>query len=323
MTTERFRPLLIGDVHVADRPPSIRVEGYKDQILAKVRAAGEIALEQGCTHIVQLGDLFHLKTPSRNSHGLVQETHEALTTSGLPVIIVSGNHDMSHDRIESLTSQPLGTLGRMPGIELLAGAHSSLPLFSVPYLSDFGAQLPEWLWKYREFAAPLIAAGQTPLVISHAPVFPTGQEPPYGYILDSDWADLQGVGDLAYGHIHDPFGEWVVGGVHFGNFGAISRGSLHEKTLARVPKVSVWDPDNEFHFTPFELPHLPVRDVFRLAEHEEVQERQEQVSAFLGSVQDSVIVQMGVSEVMEHVRSLGLPVEVEAICVSVLEGVDG
>jgi DNA repair exonuclease SbcCD nuclease subunit len=46
--------------------------------------------------------VFHIKTPTRNSHALVQRTGEVLTSAGLPVLIVPGNHDLSNDRLDSL-----------------------------------------------------------------------------------------------------------------------------------------------------------------------------------------------------------------------------
>ncbi len=309
-----FKPLLIGDVHLADRPPSIRVEGYAEQILEKLVHAGEIALAEGCTHLVQLGDLFHVKTPSKNSHWLVQETYAALRSSGLPVVIVGGNHDVSNDRYESLGRQPLGTLAHMPGITLLTGPHPDLPLFAIPYQHDWPEMLPRWMKQYRAWADERKARDMDfyPLVITHAPIFPAGEEVIYDYIDAADWAELQVNGDCAYGHIHDPHGVHSVPGfgVQFANFGAISRGSLHERTLARKPTVSVWtgathDP-GPYHFYPVELPHLPVERVFRLAEHEDVQERQARVGEFLDSIQATTLVRMGAEEVLDHVRGLGL-----------------
>ena len=239
-----MRALAIGDIHLADRPPSIRTETYTQDILDKIEHATQIAVEQKCEAIVCAGDVFHIKSASRNSHALVQRTGEVLRKAGLPVLIVPGNHDLQQDRLDSLRKQPLGTLAKMQGIDLLIGPHPEFPLFGLPYLHDWQALLVPWMKKYRAWADE--QKGEDfdfwPLMVTHAPIFPPGEEPPYEFISADQWAGLmEGKGDVYSGHIHDPHGAYRVGGVWFCNMGAISRGSLHEKTLKRVPRVSIWD----------------------------------------------------------------------------------
>lgn len=127
-----MRALCIGDVHLSDRPPSIRTDTYTEDILAKLKAAVALAKKESCEAVVLAGDVFHLKAPSRNSHAHVQRTGEVLTSAGLPVLIVPGNHDLSNDRLDSLKKQPLGTLAKMHGINLLIGPHKEFPLFGLP-----------------------------------------------------------------------------------------------------------------------------------------------------------------------------------------------
>lgn len=302
--------LAIGDIHLADKPPSIRTDTYTEDILAKLEAACRLAAEAAAQAIVLAGDVFHIKTPTRNSHALVQRTGEVLTSVGIPVLIVPGNHDLSNDRLESLSKQPLGTLAKMEGIELLIGPHETLPLFGLPYLHDWGSDLPVWTTRYKKWADE--KKGENfdfwPLMVTHAPIFPPGEEPPYEFIGADDWARLMQNGDCLYGHIHDPHGVYKPNPevpVTMCNNGAISRGSLHEKTLKREPKVTLW------HGTPgaFEtlpLPFRPASAVFKLHEKEDVDEKTSRVEEFLESIGSTKLDGLSIEEVSHHAQQRGL-----------------
>lgn len=293
---------LLGDIHLADRPPSLRTETYTEDILAKLQFAAEEAARRGADALVSVGDVFHLKTPTRNSHHLVQRTGEVLKSTGLPVLIVPGNHDLSNDRLDSLRRQPLGTLAKMAGIDLLMGEHPDLPIFGLPYLWDWSGQLPSWMSRYRSWAQ-----GLDTLMVTHAPIFPTGEVPPYEFIDAADWAEKMQTGDCYYGHIHDPHGSYTVNtsssAVQMCNNGAVSRGSLHEATLKRKPHMTFWSGQGKFEAV--EIPHRPVEAVFRLQEKEDVDERVGRVEQFLSSVGETSLDGLSLEEVAHNARARG------------------
>lgn len=302
--------LVIGDVHISDRAPSSRNDSYADEILAKLVYAVQLATERGCEAIVQAGDLFHIKTPNRNSHRLVQAVHEVLTAAGLPVYVVPGNHDLSNDRIESLDSQPLGSLARMQGVELLMGPHPTLPLYGIPYQADWSA-LPEVLTEYKNWADErhLKDMSWLPLLVTHAPIFPAGETPPYDFISAEDWAELMQVGDCYYGHIHDPHGIYrtKTPAVTMCNMGALSRGSLHESTLKRKPTVTVWDSSIVGErFQPCEVPHKPAEEVFRLDVKEAQDDRSDRVAEFLSEVGQVTLTNLTIEEVVARAETAHL-----------------
>lgn len=304
------RLLLVNDVHLADRAPSLRTEDYADQILEKLQWAVNYGAERGCEAVVQAGDIFHIKRPDRTSHKLVQRTGDVLRSAGLPVYIVPGNHDLSHDRLETIPSQPIGTLAKMTGIELLIGPHPTLPLYGLPYQADWD-KLPALLEEFRLWADErhLKDLSWIPLLVTHAPVFPPGQEPPYDFITAEDWANLMMVGDCLYGHIHDSHGIYrtKVPGVTFCNMGALSRGSLHEATLKRKPTIAVWDSEVVGErFSLVEVPHKPAEEVFRLDIKEAQEDRQSRVSEFLEEVGQVKLENLTVEEVVAHAESMNL-----------------
>jgi len=311
------KAIIVGDVHLADHPPSIRKESYLDEILAKLEFAVATANEWGADALIQAGDLIHVKAPSRTSHALVQRTIDVLSEAKMPVLIVPGNHDMSNDRIQSLPKQALGTICKAPGIDMLMGPHPELPVFGIPYLWDFPTLLPQWMKKYHAWSQArkkLNWAGddhvqdtEQCLVVTHAPIFPPGEEPIYEFIDAEDWGKLQHFGDCYYGHIHDPHGTYEAGNVQFCNQGALSRGSLHEATLKRKPAITSWQSDIDgIRFDRIEVPHLPASEVFRLKEKEDVDERQALTKEFLDGVEQTVLEELSLEEVVHHAQQMGL-----------------
>lgn len=288
--------LIVGDVHISDKPPTSRTPAYTEQILDKIEFCAQYALGRNIP-LVFAGDVFHLKAPTKNSHRLVQRVHEALL--GVQTFIVPGNHDMSGDRLDSLDSQPLGSLARMDGVALLLGQTDDLPgIAGIPYLTEFDggnwhdAVLP---WFERAKGADL--------VVTHAPLFPPGSEPGvYFSIPAQQWANLAGrfaITHTYYGHIHDTHGEFEVNGQTFCNAGALSRGSLHESSVRREPTVTLWTGRD---FVRIEVPHEPAREVFLFEESERKAERVASAEAFTQALGSTQLEQLTLEQVTAILR---------------------
>ena len=324
---DSVKALILGDLHLSVRPPSIRHESYVDEILDKVAWCVALAAERGCEVIISAGDVYHIKTASRTSHGLVQRTHEVLTAAGIQVLITPGNHDLAYDRLDSLDSQPLGSLCRMEGIDLLIGGHESLPVFGLPYLSNWGADLYGWMEQWQEFADKhWLGQDEFPLLVTHAPIFPSDEDPPYETIDAADWAELMGKGACYYGHIHDQHGLYVPDpsqAVVLCNNGALSRGSLHEATLKRKPLVTIFDSEAKFPdmFEAIEVPHLPAEEVFSLAAKAESDGAQQKLTDFLTGL-DAVHAE-SVEQVSHHIATLDVDKEVRTKAIELVEAAMG
>lgn len=299
-----MKGLLIGDVHLNDRPPSIRVDGYAEQIFAKLWLTVLIAGNEKVDFVAYAGDVFHTKSPSRTSHRIVQEMVRVIKAYSCPVLLVAGNHDMTHDRIESLEKQPFGVLVEA-GAHMLDGQHPELPVFGIPWLKDWKTELPPYMKRWRESGAELM--------VTHAPIVKPMQTRPYEYIDADAWAALMDrPGDCYYGHMHMTDGAFMVAGSVFCNQGALSRGSLHEETLKRKPAVTIWDSEQLYQqrFRRVEVPHLPAREVFKLDLKEAEDGRQERLTEFLGAIGQTTFEALTVESVMAHVETLALDADV-------------
>jgi DNA repair exonuclease SbcCD nuclease subunit len=328
--------MCVGDLHLADRPPSACEDSYLEDMFDLILEANSLAVELGCSAIVQLGDLAHVKSPSRNSHQLVHRIIEVFGSSVVPWMGIVGNHDLTNDRHESLfTTQPLGVVIRSGAIRLLSGwadkptwmgqpreewsEVDNLPVYGVPWLQEWNYRENDRRVAHKAVERSLVdirkRKHERVLVATHAPFYPPGTEPPWeNYLVEDFAARLPANASVAYGHVHEPHGVYKVNGVNFCNFGALSRGSLHEYNLTREIAVALWDSETG-EFEEIVLPHKPVSEVFKLQEAKEAKAATVELDEFLSSVGAATLETTSVESVLEHVRTLGL----DATVVKVVE----
>lgn len=314
------RFLILGDIHLSDRPPSSCTDTYLDDLFDLLAYAAQIEKQYSCDATVSAGDVFHYKQPSRTSHKTMLRMIDAVRAF-TKFIIVPGNHDMLNDRLDSITeTQPLGVLAHA-GAELLVGwQRDNLPLYGVPWQQH---------WTEETIGVALASYhaerfGRA-LVVTHAPIYPPGQELEFEYYPTRDeperkgWSSLlQDEGWLYYGHIHEPHGIYSVGGVTYANQGALSRGSLHEYNLTREIQFTIWDEDRGI-FAPVPVPHKPASEVFRLVEAQEIKDNTRSLADFLAGIGSATIEITSTESVIEHIRTLGLDESVVRLAVELLQ----
>jgi exonuclease SbcD len=326
------RYLCVNDIHARKRPPSSCTDSYWPDLLDLLDQCVEVARSREVSAMVLAGDIFDHKAPSRTDHAVVRGLKERLIwPAPCPVLAVVGNHDMQNDRIESVTeTQPLGVLEGPGGLQLLEGWAGVGPLYGVPWQQQWsGQRVHEVLAGYREVvrswqALPAIERGTVPvrhLVVTHAPIYPPGQEPHYEgaeFTPASWWAEAMGnEGYLLYGHIHEPHGVWQHEGVTFCNYGALSRGSLDEYNLHREVGCALWDSiTGEFEFVP--LKARPAEEVFRLRQREEARASRQRLDGFLSGVEAVTFGLLSVESVIAHIREAGHPASVVSLAEELL-----
>jgi DNA repair exonuclease SbcCD nuclease subunit len=305
------RILQVNDIHAADRPPSSCTEEYTEDIFDLLGETVGVAVEYQVSAVVWTGDVFNSKAPARNSHWLVKRLARVGRAYDLPWYIVPGNHDMQHDRLDSIhDTQPLGDLfGWSNGPKMLVGQCREFQcLYGVPWLQEWTNEtVGEALRGFREEWVQ----GKR-LVCAHVPLYPPGTELPYEYYDAVMWASAMGnIGYCAYGHVHEYHGTWECAGVTFHNPGALSRGSLHEYNMTRPVKVSVWD-SADGSFTEVELLKAkPAEQVFRLREKQQLTDTAGKLDDFLARVGSTRLEVLSVEAVLEHVRTRNVGKDVE------------
>jgi DNA repair exonuclease SbcCD nuclease subunit len=313
--------LIINDVHLTNdnSHPSSCTASYTDDLFDLLYQANDVATDLNCLGIIQLGDLFHIKAPGRNSHQLIQRTLKWAASAPCPLWVVPGNHDLSNDRLESLDEgQPLGVL-YASGIVLRADKYLAEvnPIYGVPWQMYWDADHSVADQAVKSALSKFEAKDTPQLIVTHAPFFPPGSNPAYEHYSTEKFAkyvnpDGKASVQVIYGHIHDYHGEYVVNGVRFANYGALSRGSLTESNLTREVGVTIWDSvTGSFEFIPLEA--KPADQVFRVKEIEEVKTTQLKLDEFLQSVGQTTIEVTSIESVMNKVRALKLGKDFERV----------
>lgn len=239
-----------------------------------------------------------------------------------PVHVVPGNHDLLNDRLESLEEgQPLGVLfssgivGRAEGY--FGRCPKSNKIYGVPWQQFWDADHSVADQAVKKALASFVPSDTPQLIVTHAPFFPEGINPAYEhYSVDkfSRYVNLSGKSNVqvSYGHIHDRHGEYVVNGVRFANYGALSRGSLIESNLTRDVGVTIWDSiTGRFEFIPLQA--KPAEQVFRVKEIAEIRTTQLKLDEFLRSVGQTTIELTSIEAVMAQIRSMQLGKDIERV----------
>jgi hypothetical protein len=249
---------------------------------------------------------------------------------GIELIIVTGNHDISNDVLDSVhEKQPLGVLYAAGARELI-GWHETLPLYGVPWQQRWlePETKHEAFAEWREQPAPDGQARDIDLslAVTHAPIYPPHMAEDVMFELvplsgdDGLSAAMGNEGFLYYGHIHEDHGIFEVEGVTYANMGAISRGSLHDYNLEREIKVALWTEDG---FEEIPVPHKPASEIFRMEQAAAAKEERLSLDVFLSEIGTSTIDMSSTGSVVAHIKQQkDIEPRVRKAAIEILESVE-
>lgn len=318
-----MRFLWFSDTHVSDTAPVMRTETYTDDIFEKIAEVSSLCVEHEVDYALFGGDWFNNKLAARVSHNLVNRSLRALDAFPCPVIFIVGSHDVPYGRLDLLYKRPIGTLLRHPNVKYLDSAlelvENNIAVRLYPVSDSYNNTTEEVvseLTRMRYEADTVKADGVQyyDVALLHQPVVKEGSFP--FPVVQS--ADLVGLADaILYGHMHNYEGTWEMrlpGGppTTFVNMGAVSRGSLDEKTLSRVPTVFMFDvleiaPDHTLGMAYNEIPlksAKPAEEVFRFAEKQEQVNREADIEALLTSVKETGFTAFSSQTAIDKIRGM-------------------
>lgn len=228
--------LVANDLHLADNPPASRTVAYFDEGLSMLGETVALANEYKCEALVFTGDMFHIKKPERNSHGLVARVIGELAEAKMPVFITPGNHDLGPGGMDALHEQPLGVIEAAGVAECsFMSTTDHFMFFSKPYNEKYDTD-PDY---YHPDPQDLMRArGRQVVVVAHGSIVPDGTEREFPTIPVSKV--LHGPVDiLVSGHIHEDLGIQRIGEKLFANIGALGRTARTKANMTRYVKVAV------------------------------------------------------------------------------------
>jgi len=277
------------DAHLADTAPQSRTDDWAAAILDKVSQTTEIALDEQAQAILDGGDFFHIKSPVRNTHRLVQRVAE-VHTGGVPVYANVGNHDVKYGSMEYLDESPLGVLLKTRTFLPLFDEHEAIfhlnegdktvlrvRVVGIPYHgTEYDLNRFHSITKGDEDFLVVVAHC---LASSEGGEF-FGAEDVLKYSdlanLDPDvwcfghWHKNQGITEIAKG-------KWVV------NIGSLSRGALVEDDLKRTPSCAIlrFDQGGKIDITERKLKVGKAKDVFDIDGRVRAEARQMNIETFV------------------------------------------
>lgn len=114
------------DVHLSDVAPASRTDDWMDTCFEKLDQIKDLCGKIGATALLDGGDLFHIKSPSRNSHRLVERAAAHHADYPCPVFVTPGNHDAVYGDYAYLPQQPLGVLYAAGVVNRLYDEHEAV-----------------------------------------------------------------------------------------------------------------------------------------------------------------------------------------------------
>ncbi len=239
--------LVMGDLHAADKPPLGRIDNYMETVLRKLGAIADLAREHDVAAVLSTGDIFHSKQSNRVSDTLRQRLIASFNSFPCQTYVVPGNHDYGPAGLESLSSQPLGTLEEAGAVTVLREiTDSRLGVWIVPRPYNAVAEgfhtgtTDPLYYSLTEREQDIIANGQpgAPVIgIAHGSILPPGDTRQYPYVNVDDIPGIEHYNVYICGHIHEPLGIHWVGNTIFANPGSVMRTSRDLTNYARQVQV--------------------------------------------------------------------------------------
>lgn len=310
------------DVHCADQAPSSRTDDWVETVMDKLVQVGQIAKEVGADAVLDGGDFFNPKAPVRTSHRLMQHIVRVHQLHyDCPVLGNVGNHDVRHSQLSNLPESPLGTLFETEVFErCYTVRHHDTGEVEQHYPASFGGAggpvvqvegIPYHGPKYDMRYFKGIKKNERSdflVVMAHVLASPHGGSMFAGedIIKYQDLLELNpDVDAWCFGHWHKNQGvveiapgKWVV------NIGSLTRGSLSEDNVDRIPQVAVLTFTDKIEIETRNLKVKPAEEVFDLAKRDREEARTMTIDAFVQQVQDSLINTADKKDLVEVVRGM-------------------
>ncbi len=313
------------DVHFSDYTPTKRTGNWTDDVSNKLSWIGKYTQDYNIDAVIDGGDFFDIKSPTKNSHALVSKTAKIHKSYACPVYALVGNHDVKYGNIEYLEEQPLGVLFNACVFEQFGDDKEliftkdgiKIRIVGVPYHgTSYNWDLIRSIKKLDEdylFVACHLLASQKGGV---GAMFEGEDIVPYDELIG------RGVDGWFFGHWHKDQGIVEWGDTTIVNTGSLTRGALHLDDLEREPCIVEVCVDADG--VKFNRVNIPVRDVLSAFKVEQVVAEKEYKSRMEEVVEkmNSIVIESTGLSLRDRVLAIrGVEDKVKQIVIDYLEKV--
>lgn len=286
-----FIIITTNDIHISDNGPRSRIDNFKDTMLDKINQMGMACRKLNADAAIIAGDLYNLKNPVKNSHNLNRELIEIFKKFPCPIYMIEGNHDLSADRIESISDQPLGVLFADHTLiqlrdEVIEKEGVKISLVGVPFSEEIDIStlnLPDKGNCVTQICALHLYAGLKSTMLFKNKI--------YGYDeigkLSSDI--------FVIGHYHIDQGIYKQNEKYFINIGSMSRGAIADDDIDHHPqigliKITVENNIPSYIIRPIRLRIRAASEVFDLVKKKQELQEREEIKLFVEKLASEVVV---------------------------------
>jgi DNA repair exonuclease SbcCD nuclease subunit len=276
------------DVHLSDQTPRSRKDDWTATVLGKLAQIGDLARKLKVDGVLDGGDFFDLKSPTRNSHALIQRVLSVHRGYPCPVYGNVGNHDCVYGDYSFLPQQPLGVLYESGAFRRCYDEHEAVFTSKGETVRVVGVPYHGTKYDLDRFTRIKKGSEDHLVVVAHVLASPTG-----GTLFESEdvlkYADLDTFdGDVfCFGHWHKDQGiTETPGGKTIVNVGSLTRGSLSQDDLDRVPSAVLLKFDKaKVSAEKIPLSYTVASEVFDLESRDTAKLREGMIEEFVGNIQ--------------------------------------
>lgn len=302
------------DVHLSDRPPASRKDDWVETVFGKLGQVRLLAEKLKAAAILDGGDFFHIKSPSRNSHDLVRRVADHHADYPCPVYCTPGNHDSIYGDYGFLEGQPLGVLFSTGVFRRLYDDYEAV--FEVEGLKVRVVGVPYHGTKYDLDRFAKIKRGDEDHLVCVAHLLASEKG---GTMFEGE--DILQYEDLVqfaptlwlFGHWHKDQGVQTIGSKTFVNIGSLTRGSLSQDNVDRKPACGVLSfTREEAKVQVARLRVQPAEEVFDMDTRLREEIRTTTVDAFVETVRAALVDKVAETTVEQVIAGMsGVPEKIK------------
>jgi len=300
---DRISLIGICDPHFTAYNPSSWKVSYYDELEKTIKSLFHYANTELVDGIVWAGDIFHLKSPSRNPLWFMTKIIQLMREAPCPNLGIAGNHDLKFGSLEGLEGQPLELL-------MEAGVYHLLDqkpwIFSV---AGFEVEVAGKSYEHGRAVEPHFETNaKWKMSVGH---FWFGKqtgtlfgEQIYGPDHLVKWkSDI-----YLIGHHHDDQGIVRRDNKQYCSVGSVTRTGSHRNDLERRPSAVLMSfTENAVDIQPIRVLHRPMSELIDMDRREQVMKEKEEIDNFIETLKEGTIGTMDPDKVLSE---LDLPEEV-------------